>query len=73
MAKRSLALAERSAGVSVNRWPPWRRSVAAHPRVRQGNGSTVAGRPTRMLFLDELGRMAAVSSAKEREAFTPTN
>ena len=42
--RRSLAQmlsASRSAGVSVNRRPPWRRSVAAYPRVRAGNRSTV--------------------------------
>ena len=33
--------AARSAGVSVNRRPPWRRSVAAYPRGRAGNRSTV--------------------------------
>ena len=33
--------AARSVGVSVNRRPPWRRSVAAYPRLRAGNTSTV--------------------------------
>ena len=57
--------ASRSAGVSVNRRPPWRRSVAAYPRVRAGNTSTVTGRPTRMLFLNEFGTVRHHRSAHE--------
>src|SRR4030095_14933622 len=51
------------AGVSVNRRPPWRQSVAAYPQMRAGNSSTVAGSPTRMLFLNELGKMVTSTGA----------
>ena len=47
--------ASRSAGVSVNRRPPWRRSVAAYPRVRAGNRSTVTG--GRYARRAEMGRL----------------